>query len=240
MLFGEKSFKIRCMDYKRPLHADILRVYSQDYPVLQAIVGPRQVGKTTLAKQFMADLDIPSVYASADAPIPPGPEWIETQWHLALRKAAETGKVLLVLDEVQKVRGWSETLKALWDNRASPGPGIKVLLLGSSSLLVQKGLTESLSGRFFLHYCPHWSFPEMKAAFGWDLDRWILMGGYPGSVPFAGNEEHWKAYITDSLIETVLNKDSRPSAHPQPFKTLTRPGSTMARLPLNRFTMSSC
>ena len=98
MLFGEKSFKIRCMDYKRPLHADILRVYSQDYPVLQAIVGPRQEGKTTLAKQFMADLDIPSVYASANAPIPPGPEWIETQWHLALRKAAETGKVLLVLE----------------------------------------------------------------------------------------------------------------------------------------------
>jgi uncharacterized protein len=72
---------------------------------------------------------------------------------------------------------------------------------------VQKGLTESLSGRFFLHYCPHGSFPEMKAAFGWDLDRWILMGGYPGSVPFARNEDHWKAYITDSLIETVLNKD---------------------------------
>lgn len=194
------------MEYKRPLHNDILQVYLKDYPVIQAMVGPRQVGKTTLARQLMAELDVPGVYASADAPLPPGPEWIETQWHLALRKAGKTERVLLVLDEIQKVQGWSETLKFLWDNRASR-PDIKVLILGSSSLLVQKGLTESLSGRFFLHYCPHWSFPEMKGAFGWDLDQWILLGGYPGSAPFIGKEEHWKAYVTDSLIDTVLNKD---------------------------------
>jgi uncharacterized protein len=196
----------RFMEYKRPLHDDILRVYLKDYPVIQAMVGPRQVGKTTLARQLMAELDIPGVYASADAPLPPGPEWIETQWRLALHKGEHAGKVLLVLDEIQKVQGWSEILKFLWDNRTGR-PDIKVLILGSSSLLVQKGLTESLSGRFFLHYCPHWSFAEMKAAFGWNLNQWILLGGYPGSAPFIAREEDWKAYIADSLIDAVLNKD---------------------------------
>ena len=176
--------------------------------VIQALVGPRQVGKTTIAKQLMKRTALPSVYASADSPLPPGPEWIETQWKRAEIEAASAhGPVLLVLDEIQKVQGWSETVKHLWDAQPQENRTVRLLLLGSSSLLLQSGLSESMSGRFFLHRCPHWSFPESHKAFGWSLDEWIFFGGYPGAAEFADNLDHWKQYVMDSLIETVLARD---------------------------------
>ncbi|MHB8836101.1 MAG: AAA family ATPase [Candidatus Methylomirabilia bacterium] len=113
------------------------------------MIGPRQVGKTTIARQLEDSLGIPSIYATADSPTPLDSAWIETQWRRAVSAAAPTGgPLLLILDEVQKVRSWSETLKILWENRHT-GPEIRVLILGSSALLVQEGLTESLAGRFF-------------------------------------------------------------------------------------------
>ncbi|MBI2316641.1 MAG: DUF4143 domain-containing protein [Betaproteobacteria bacterium] len=74
-------------------------------------------------------------------------------------------------------------------------------------MLVQRGLGESLAGRFLLHRCTHWSWPECRRAFGWPLDRWVYFGGYPGAAPFADAEADWKRYVTDSLIETVLARD---------------------------------
>ena len=140
--------------------------------------------------------------------MPPGPEWIETQWRLAeIKASAESGPVLLILDEIQKVWGWSEAVKRRWDERSAGVHDIRLLILGSSSLLLQAGLSESMSGRFFLHRCPHWSFDECRRAFDWSLDQWIYFGGYPGAAEFAGVVEHWKQYITDSLIETVLARD---------------------------------
>ena len=194
--------------YERALLSD-LRGFCDEHPsVIQALVGPRQVGKTTLARQLMAKVGFPSIYASADAPLPPGPEWIETQWRQAeIKCAAERGPVLLVLDEIQKVRGWSETVKRLWDAKDANRQDIRLLILGSSSLLLQAGLSESLSGRFFLHRCPHWSFAECRKAFRWTLDQWIYFGGYPGAAEFAGAVDQWKQYVADSLIETVLARD---------------------------------
>lgn len=172
---------------------------------LQVLVGPRQVGKTTAAAQVVARLGWPSHAASADAPLPHPPEWIETQWRLA--RGAGKGRVLLVLDEIQKVRGWSEVVKRLWDEETRTGGMVRPLLLGSSALLVQKGLTESLAGRFYLHRCAHWSWPECRDAFGWPLERWLYFGGYPGAAPLARDEPAWKRYVTDSLIETVIARD---------------------------------
>lgn len=175
---------------------------------MQVIVGPRQVGKTTAAEQLIARLAWPHVLAAADSPLPPGPEWIETQWRIARTlKPSPHQRVLLVLDEIQKVSGWSETVKRLWDEESrSRGPIIPVLL-GSSALLVQKGLTESLSGRFLLHRCTHWSWPECRKAFRWSLQQWIYFGGYPGAAGFTRTESTWKRYVADSLIETVLSRD---------------------------------
>jgi predicted AAA+ superfamily ATPase len=193
------------MTYERAVVAELARAVARRAPLLQVLVGPRQVGKTTAAAQLAARLGWPSHSASADAPLPHPPEWIETQWRLA--RAAGGRRVLLVLDEIQKVRGWSEVVKRLWDEEARAGGRVRPLLLGSSALLVQKGLTESLAGRFFLHRCAHWSWPECRAAFGWPLERWIYFGGYPGAAALAGEEAAWKRYVTDSLIETVIARD---------------------------------
>src|SRR3989304_2444608 len=177
-------------------------------PVFQVLTGPRQVGKTTIAEQVMEELPFPSVYATADSPLPPGPEWIETNWRLAQVEFEKHRKpVILVLDEIQKVRGWSETLKYHWDLRRRSNYDIRLLVLGSSALLLQEGLTESLSGRFLLHRCMHWSFKECADAFGWNLRQWLYFGGYPGAAAFVKDEQQWKRYVSDSLIETGLGRD---------------------------------
>ncbi len=98
-------------------------------------------------------------------------------------------------------------VKLLFDNDRASGAPVRPLLLGSSALLLSKGTTESLAGRFFLHRCSHWSFDECRRAFGWDLERWLYFGGYPGAVPLVQDEESWRSYINDSLIDTVLTRD---------------------------------
>jgi len=197
--------------YERPIVKRILQGFRSDKKLLQIITGPRQVGKTTSAIQIADKWKGPVVNATADSPLPPGPEWIRAQWNLALTKVKKnaSGKtsVLLILDEVQKVKGWSEIVKELWDVECREKQGINVIILGSSSLLLQKGLSESLAGRFFLHRCTHWTFDEMERAFSWDMDEWIFYGGYPGAAPLIENEQAWSQYVTDSLIETVLAKD---------------------------------
>jgi predicted AAA+ superfamily ATPase len=192
--------------FERKIVGEILRLASIAPRRLQIVIGPRQVGKTTAARQAAARSECPCHYASADEALPPGPEWIEAQWNAALRLAAHCeAPAWLILDEIQKVRGWSEEVKRLWD--ADTTEKIHPLLLGSSALLLQKGLSESLAGRFFLHRCSHWSWPEMRDAFGWDLEAWLVFGGYPGAANYIGDPELWMRYISDSLIDTTLSRD---------------------------------
>lgn len=195
------------MVYERQLLLSLRNELTKPTSVIHALIGPRQVGKTTIARQIQESINFPAIYATADSPVPLDSAWIETQWRRAITESNSThSPILLILDELQKVRGWSETLKILWDTRLS-GPEIRVLILDSSALLMQEGLTESLAGRFYLHRCSHWSYSECKAAFGWNLEQWIFFGGYPGAATFIDNEISWKRYITDSLIETVLARD---------------------------------
>jgi predicted AAA+ superfamily ATPase len=113
----------------------------------------------------------------------------------------------LVIDEIQKIINWSETVKKLWDEDSLQGLDLKVILLGSSRLLIQKGLTESLAGRFEICYMTHWTIAEMEQAFDWDPNTYAWFGGYPGSAELIKDEERWKAYIRDSLIETSIARD---------------------------------
>jgi len=195
-------------NFERPLVKLLVKEFEKKQPVFQVLTGPRQVGKTTIAHQVMEKMPFPCIYASADSPLPPGAEWIETQWRRAEVEANRSrGPVFLVLDEVQKVRGWSESLKSVWDaGRRSPRD-IRLLILGSSALMIQEGLSESLSGRFFLHRCSHWTFQECVDAFGWSLPQWLYFGGYPGAATYCEEERKWKRYVADSLIETVLARD---------------------------------
>ena len=173
---------------------------------IQVLGGPRQVGKTTLARQAMDGFRGQSYYASADLPAAPDAGWIEQQWRVA-RLLAAAGPTLLVLDEVQKVPRWSETTKMLWDADSFAMLPLHVVLLGSSQFLMQKGLGESLTGRFEFMRVPHWSFPEMRAAFAWDLDRYVYFGGYPGAAALVQDELRWKAYVLDSIVEPTLSRD---------------------------------
>jgi predicted AAA+ superfamily ATPase len=174
---------------------------------LQVVAGPRQVGKSTLVQQVTDDLDLPVRYASADEPTLRGGDWISQQWDAARLDIAGKPGAVLVLDEIQKIPGWSETVKRLWDEDTRRKRPLKVVLLGSAPLLIAQGLTESLAGRFETLRLPHWSFSEMREAFGWSLEQFLYFGGYPGAAPLIGDHQRWARYIADSLIETSIARD---------------------------------
>jgi len=109
-----------------------------------------------------------------------------------------------VIDEIQKVANWPETIKALWD--VQPGR-LRVLLVGSSALQIQAGVTESLAGGFELLRVHHWTFAELQAAFGYDLPRYLTFGAYPGAVALEHDPDRWSAYMKDAIVEAVIGKD---------------------------------
>lgn len=176
---------------------------------LHVVAGSRQVGKTTLVQQVLARLDRPSVFVSADEPALRDGAWLAAQWERARLLAKDAGKrgVVLALDEVQKIPGWSEAVKRLWDEDTRHRVPLRVVLLGSAPLLVQRGLSESLAGRFELLHLPHWSLTEMRAAFGFTLEQYLYFGGYPGAAPLAGDHARWRRYLLDALIETTISRD---------------------------------
>ena len=195
--------------FERPYLKSVKARIEEPRKFIQVILGPRQVGKTTMVNQLLSQLSIPSIYESADAIAATNSAWLMQVWETArLRmKASGAQEYLLVIDEIQKIDNWSEVVKQQWDKDTREGVNIKVILLGSSRLLIQKGLTESLAGRFETFYLGHWSFAEMESAFDWTIEQYIYFGGYPGSASLISDEERWKSYIKDSLIETSISKD---------------------------------
>lgn len=195
--------------FSRPLLKTVVQRLREPRKFIQVLLGPRQSGKTTLVKQALAALDAPCHYVSADEPSSRGEAWIEAQWLVgrARAKAGGPAGAILVLDEAQKVGRWSETVKRLWDEDAGSGLPLKVVLLGSAPVLIGSGLSESLAGRFEVVRVSHWSLGEVKAAFGWDLERFLFFGGYPGSAGLIDDEERWRRYILDSLVETTVSRD---------------------------------
>jgi len=195
--------------YKRPRAKLLAQRLKESRRFIQVVTEPRQVGKTTLVRQVLAASDMAFRYASADEPTLRGRQWIEEQWDAArlLQRREGVKGVILALDEVQKIRGWSETVKRLWDEDSAAGCNLKVILLGSAPLLIQRGLTESLAGRFEILHLPHWTFSEMRSCFGWDLDTYLFHGGYPGAAPLITDPERWSRYILDALIETTIARD---------------------------------
>ncbi len=175
---------------------------------MQVLVGPRQTGKTTLVRQAIDDIPIPSHYASADQPSLQDRGWLEAQWDIGrLRARSSPEGALLVIDEAQKITLWSDVIKRLWDEDTASATPLRVAVLGSSALLVQRGLADSLAGRFELVRVPHWSYPEMRDAFGFDLDHYLYFGGYPGAASLVGDPDRWANYVLDSLVETTLARD---------------------------------
>jgi len=176
---------------------------------IQVLMGPRQVGKTTMMKQLTEEVETETISVSADGVINSNWLWIQQIWENARiqLKNALKNELILIIDEIQKLDNWSEIVKEQWDFDTKENNNIKVILLGSSRLMIQKGLTESLAGRFEVTYVGHWSFSEMEKAFGWNVNQYIYYGAYPGAASLIHEEERWKNYIKDSLIETSISKD---------------------------------
>lgn len=176
---------------------------------IQVLMGPRQVGKTTMIKQLTEEVETETISVSADGVINSNWLWIQQIWENARiqLKNAIKNELILIIDEIQKLDNWIEIVKEQWDFDTKENNNIKVILLGSSRLMIQKGLTESLAGRFEVTYVGHWSFSEMEEAFGWSVNQYIYYGAYPGAASLIQEEERWKNYIKDTLIETSISKD---------------------------------
>ncbi|MBE9601287.1 ATP-binding protein [Pedobacter sp. MC2016-24] len=195
--------------FQRPHIKELISRIKEPRKHIQVIMGPRQVGKTTMVNQLTKEIKIQSYFVSADAIAYSDKAWLVQQWEVARQRMDIDGNeaFLFIVDEIQKINNWSETVKLLWDTDSRENRPLKVILLGSSRLLLQQGLTESLAGRFETTYMAHWSYTEMNQAFGWTLDQYIWFGGYPGSGNMIQDEERWKNYINQSLIETSISKD---------------------------------
>jgi len=176
---------------------------------MQVLAGPRQVGKTTLVLQLLEEPGIQGFYVAADDISGIGLAWIEMQWETARQrlKLAGADSYVLIIDEIQKIPNWSETVKRLWDSDTRENVPLHVILLGSSRLLLQTGMTESLAGRFETMYISHWSLAEMREAFGWSADKYAWFGGFPGAASLVTDEARWKNYISNSLAETSISRD---------------------------------
>ena len=209
-------------------HVETLHERLNEAPTrLIAIFGPRQTGKTTVVHQALALLKQPNRYEAVDMPEPlerPGPsslgpvtlrlpsaernvDWLAGVWEASRPRAASHPRFVLVLDEIQKINGWSDAVKGLWEEDRKTGCPMHVVILGSAPLLMQDGLNESLLGRFETIRLNHWSFPEMSEAFGFNLDQYIFYGGYPGAAPLVHDLERWVTYVREGLVEPNIERD---------------------------------
>lgn len=163
--------------YKRSEYQVIKRRLEERRRFIQVVMGARQIGKSTVVKQVLKDIDIPYQFFSADNVPATNSAWISNCW-AAVRSLKESKKlesIILVIDEIQKISNWSEVVKKEWDDDTFYDRDIKVLLLGSSRVLLEKGLSESLAGRFEEIRMGHWSYQEMRECFGYSLDQYIFM-----------------------------------------------------------------
>ncbi|MBO4519568.1 MAG: ATP-binding protein [Paludibacteraceae bacterium] len=176
---------------------------------IQVIAGARQVGKSTMVKQVVNELTIPHLLTTAEEAPDKNPQWIRYVWQQARQamRLNNYAEFLLVIDEIHKLDNWSEVVKAEWDADSMRDVNIKVVLLGSSRLLIKDGLNESLAGRYELIEMEHWSYNEMREAFGMTIDQYVYYGGYPGAFSLIDDEKRWRKYMHDAIIEPAITKD---------------------------------
>ena len=176
---------------------------------MQIVMGPRQVGKSTLVGQFTEGISVPFDFFAADGVNRFDSSWIPNKWQqVRMRMDIHSEQEhILIIDEVQKIRGWSEQVKKEWDEDSRSHRNLKVILLGSSRLLSQKGLEESLEGRFETIKMGYWDWQEMHEAFGFSMDEYVYFGGFPGLAPDIQDEDRWRSLMEDSIISPILTRD---------------------------------
>ena len=193
--------------YQRSIVDTLVARMNETRRFIQILIGPRQTGKTTSINQALEHIEVPYLYCEVDEHRSSA-DWVRAQWYQARNLVTESSpSALLVIDEVQYVSGWADTVKALWDEDARSGIDLRVVLTGSSATLLRSGMDESLAGRFELIRCTHWTFAECQEAFGFTLDDFLFFGGYPGAASLREDVQRWAAYVTDSIIEPSIAKD---------------------------------
>lgn len=195
--------------YKRAEYHIIKERLEEQRRFIQVVMGPRQVGKSTVVKQVLKDLSLPYQLFSADNVPASNSAWVSNCW-AAVRGLLESkgaNGIVLVIDEIQKIANWSEVVKKEWDNDTFNDRNIKVLLLGSSRVLLEKELSESLAGRFEEIRMSHWNYQEMKECFNFTLNQYLFYGGYPGGASLIQDDERWQQYIQSAIVEATINKD---------------------------------
>jgi len=196
------------LNYERVLVEKLVSRMSEPRKFIQIVTGPRQTGKTTAIKQALQKTKLPQRYASADLAYAQPQGWLKAEWQQARDMISVSNPAaLLVIDEIQNVEQWSTIVKTLWDEDAWTGLDLRVVLTGSSSLLLQKGLSESLMGRFEILPSTHWTFSEMRSAFGFTINEFLCFGGYPAGATLHEDTDRWRQYISDSVVEATLSKD---------------------------------
>ena len=220
-------------EFRRRQVATLLDRVREEPKFLILVEGPRQSGKTTLVRQVLAQIDLPCRYVAVDSLETPTLDsdapaeiysahetttnfgaakrdagWLVTVWEKARRlTVASKSKFVLVLDEIQAIPNWSAIVKGLWDEDRQNNLRMHVVLLGSAPLVMQRGLTESLLGRYETIRTSHWSFQEMSEAFGLNLEEYLFFGGYPGAASLVGEPERWRNYILNSVLEPNIERD---------------------------------
>ena len=195
--------------YKRAEYHVIKSRLNEHRKFIQVVVGARQIGKSTVVKQVLKDLDTPFQLFTADNVPASNSAWISNCWAAvrSLKTSNQWDSIVLVIDEIQKISNWSEVVKKEWDYDTFNDINIKVLLLGSSRVMLEKGLSESLAGRFEEIRMSHWSYPEMRECFGFTLDQYLYYGGYPGAAPLIADQDRFEQYIQSAIIDATINKD---------------------------------
>lgn len=218
--------------FERPQVARLIERLTDDKapPLIVAVTGPRQSGKTTIVQQALrkvARLGLRGRYVALDDPearrqtsvsategavaIPPSPhdtDWLVSVWRRARHHAATSDRgFVLVLDEIQYVENWSTTVKGLWDADRRAGVPLRVVILGSAPWHLLTGMGESLAGRFMPLSVRHWSLSEMAEAFDYSLQEYLFYGGYPGAAPFTSGPGEWRSYIAHSILAPIFERD---------------------------------
>ena len=195
--------------YKRSIYDTIIKRLNEQRMFIQVVMGPRQIGKSTVVRQVLDDLKKPYLFFTADTIPSTSPTWISQCWASARlqMRTMQQEELILVIDEIQKLKNWSEYVKKEWDADSLDHLNLKVVLLGSSRVLLEKGLAESLMGRYEEIRMSHWSYREMQEAFGMSLEQYIYYGGYPGAAPLINDEERWANYVNGAIIDATINKD---------------------------------
>lgn len=213
--------------YKRAEYQTIKTRLKEERKFIQVVMGARQIGKSTVVKQVLKDLTIPYQFFSADNVPATNTAWISNCWETtrSIKEINGWDSTILVIDEIQKISNWSEAVKKEWDDDTFHDCNIKVLLLGSSRVMLEKGLSESLAGRFEEIRMSHWSYKEMKECFGFSVEQYLFYGAYPGAASLIHDADRFEQYIQSAIIEATINKDilmdtpiSKPALLKQTFE----------------------